>query len=170
MKFCDKCGYALKDEEKYCPSCGADTSVSKTKPKTIMSKVKLLFSKNKKPNTTNKIQTTQNITNNVYAINREYNLSRTYADLESAAHFFMVLSCLAYLLVAIIMFICSYTLEFSKINALLCLIPLVWCLPMTISYSKKTYNSEYVGVRFKINILLFVNFIAGILALCDNSN
>lgn len=47
------------------------------------------------------------------------------------------------------------------------IIPLIWCLPMTIAYSAKIKTNEEVGVGFKICTLLFVNVIAGILMLCD---
>ncbi len=48
------------------------------------------------------------------------------------------------------------------------IIPLAWCLPMTISYSRKVENGESVSLAFKICSLIFVNTIAGILMLCDN--
>ena len=47
------------------------------------------------------------------------------------------------------------------------LIPLAWCLPMTIVYFKKVNRGEDVGTGFKVCTLLFVNTIAGILMLCD---
>ena len=47
------------------------------------------------------------------------------------------------------------------------LVPLAWCLPMTLSYCKKIENGEPIGVGFKICSLLFVNLIAGILMLVD---
>lgn len=50
------------------------------------------------------------------------------------------------------------------------LIPLAWCLPMTISYNRKIKQGEPVSVGFKVCCLLFVNVIAGILMLCDNEN
>lgn len=50
------------------------------------------------------------------------------------------------------------------------IIPLAWCLPMTISYSKKIKNGEPVSTGFKVCTLLFVNLIADILMLCDNNN
>ena len=50
------------------------------------------------------------------------------------------------------------------------LIPLAWCLPMTISYCKKLKNNEPVSMAFKICTLLFVNTISGILMLCDKDN
>ena len=50
------------------------------------------------------------------------------------------------------------------------IIPLAWCLPMTISYSKKIKNNIPVSTGFKVCTLLFVNTIAGILMLCDKDN
>ena len=47
------------------------------------------------------------------------------------------------------------------------LIPLAWCLPMTIVYFKKVNRGEDVGTGFKVCTLLFVSTIAGILMLCD---
>lgn len=48
------------------------------------------------------------------------------------------------------------------------LIPLAWCLPMTIAYSNKIKNNEPVSIGFKVCVLIFVNVIAGVLMLCDN--
>ena len=50
------------------------------------------------------------------------------------------------------------------------LLPLIWCLPMTLSYSEKIKNGERVSTGFKVCCLLFVNMVAGILMLCDNDN
>lgn len=47
------------------------------------------------------------------------------------------------------------------------LIPLAWCIPMTVVYFSKTKKGEPVGTGFKVCSLLFVNTIAGILMLCD---
>ena len=48
--------------------------------------------------------------------------------------------------------------------------PLLWCIPMTTSFSEKAKYGEKVGVGFKICTLLFVSFIAGILLFCRNEN
>ena len=48
------------------------------------------------------------------------------------------------------------------------LLPLLWCLPMTISYFNKIANNEEITVGFKVCSLLFVSPIAGILMLCEN--
>ena len=47
------------------------------------------------------------------------------------------------------------------------LIPLAWCLPMTIVYFGKVKRGEKVSTGFKVCTLLFVNLIAGIVMLCD---
>lgn len=46
------------------------------------------------------------------------------------------------------------------------LIPLAWCLPITISVCNRMNRTEEVGVGLKICSLLFVSPIAGILLLC----
>ena len=49
------------------------------------------------------------------------------------------------------------------------IIPLAWCLPITLSYCKKLKNNEPVSTGFKVCSLLFVSLIGGILMLCDNN-
>lgn len=49
------------------------------------------------------------------------------------------------------------------------IIPLAWCLPMTLNYCKKLQNDEPVSMNFKICTLLFVNLISGILMLCEEN-
>ncbi len=46
------------------------------------------------------------------------------------------------------------------------LIPLVWCIPMTVSVFKSLKNGNPIGVGMKLCTLLFVNTIAGICMLC----
>ncbi len=46
------------------------------------------------------------------------------------------------------------------------ILPLAWCLPITISICDKMKRNESVGVGFKVCALLFVNLIGGILLLC----
>lgn len=49
------------------------------------------------------------------------------------------------------------------------LIPLAWCLPITISICGKMKRNEPVGTGSKVCALLFVNLIAGILLLCRSN-
>ncbi len=54
------------------------------------------------------------------------------------------------------------------LNALLSyLIPLCWCIPMTVIAFKKLNKGERIGTGFKVCTLLFVSLIAGILLLCE---
>lgn len=48
------------------------------------------------------------------------------------------------------------------------IIPLAWCLPMTISYCRKVKRGEPVSTGFKVCSLLFVSLLGGIFMLCDN--
>jgi len=50
------------------------------------------------------------------------------------------------------------------------LIPLAWCIPMTVSYFKKVKYNQPISTGFKVCSLLFVSLIGGILMLCDNEH
>ena len=50
------------------------------------------------------------------------------------------------------------------------LIPLAWCLPITISVCGRMNRGEAVGTGLKVCPLLFVNLIGGILLLCRTDN
>ena len=47
------------------------------------------------------------------------------------------------------------------------ILPLAWCIPMTVSYWNKVKNNEPVGTAFKICSLLFVSLLGGIFMLID---
>lgn len=57
----------------------------------------------------------------------------------------------------------------GTVASVIYIVPLAWCLPMTISYAKRSRNNEYISTAFKVCSLLFVSLVAGILMLCDNS-
>ncbi len=48
------------------------------------------------------------------------------------------------------------------------IIPLIWCIPMTIKVYRAYKDNDFPSMRFNICVLLFVNIIAGILLLIDN--
>lgn len=50
------------------------------------------------------------------------------------------------------------------------LIPLAWCLPITISVCNKMKRNEPVGIGLKICALLFVSLLGGIFLLCRNDD
>ena len=47
-----------------------------------------------------------------------------------------------------------------------CIIPLAWCIPMTVSVFKKLNAGEPIGTGLKVCSLIFVNLVAGICMLC----
>lgn len=49
-------------------------------------------------------------------------------------------------------------------------IPLIWSIPMTISFKRKLRDGEYVSTAFKVCTLLFVSLVAGILMLCMSND
>lgn len=46
------------------------------------------------------------------------------------------------------------------------ILPLSWCIPMTMIYFNKVKNGEPISLAFKICCLIFVSPIAGVLMLC----
>ena len=50
------------------------------------------------------------------------------------------------------------------------LIPLAWCLPITISIFNRMKRNEPVGVGLKVCSLLFVSLVGGILLLCRSDD
>ncbi len=50
------------------------------------------------------------------------------------------------------------------------IIPLCWCIPMTVYVYKYYKGTKDLGVGFKICTLLFVNMIGGILLLCTEAD
>ncbi len=47
------------------------------------------------------------------------------------------------------------------------LIPLIWCIPMTVKVYRAYKNNEKLSVGFSVCTLLFVSLIGGVLLLCD---
>jgi hypothetical protein len=56
----------------------------------------------------------------------------------------------------------------TVIGGLTWLVPLAWCIPMTLHYYKKMKSGEPVGTAFKVCSLLFVSLVGGILMFFDN--
>ncbi len=50
------------------------------------------------------------------------------------------------------------------------IIPLAWCIPMTVSICNNLKNDRPVSTGMKVCTLLFVSIIAGILLLCINDD
>ena len=52
----------------------------------------------------------------------------------------------------------------------LLIIPLAWCIPMTISYFNAVKYNRPVSTAFKICTFLFVSWIAAVFMLCDQEH
>lgn len=50
------------------------------------------------------------------------------------------------------------------------ILPLAWCLPITISIFNRMRDKRPIGTGLKVCTLLFVNLVAGICLLCRNEN
>lgn len=68
------------------------------------------------------------------------------STLKTIAYVFMVIACVVY----------AWTL-----------VPLIWLIPMTLKVNRARKENLPLSLAFKVCTLLFANFIAGILLLCD---
>lgn len=50
------------------------------------------------------------------------------------------------------------------------IVPLAWCIPMTVSVFNSIKTGRPIGTGMKVCVLLFVNVIAGICLLCMDEN
>ena len=66
-------------------------------------------------------------------------------DLDTAIKVFMLLGC---------------------ILMSLAILPMCWCIPMTVVLFKNMREGRFIGIGFKVCTLLFVSLVAGILLLC----
>ena len=76
--------------------------------------------------------------------------------LALAIKIFMVVGCV------------GQSLMLANMGILIMLLPLAWCIPMTVSVFRSLNQGRRIGLPMKICALLFVNTIAGVLLLCLN--
>lgn len=55
----------------------------------------------------------------------------------------------------------------STVSSAFLLIPLIWCIPMTVRYYRYTKEGGTLSTSFKVCTLLFVSLISGVLMLVD---
>lgn len=96
--------------------------------------------------------------------NASISADKPSGGLKTAAKVFMILTCAFAGLVRIIGLILGGYYSYYTFTSF---ISLGWCIPMTVSYFKKTKNSLPVSTGFKVCTLLFVNLLSGIFMLCD---
>lgn len=109
---------------------------------------------------------------------KKKSVDNTNETLRMIAKIFMLLSTIAIGFLSIIIFVLNVIefLDFERQMAeaipifLLCIIPLAWCISMTVHYWKKVGRNEPVSTAFKVCTLIFVNTVSGILMLCDNGD
>ena len=140
MKFCKHCGKYLIDEAVFCPQCGKSTD--DFAPAEERNAIVVA------PSTASPVSAAP-VSPTIPA--QESKEPKPISGLKKAAKALMIVG-------TIIMSLCCY------------IIPLAWCLPMTLSYCKKIKNGEPIPTKFKVCSLLFVSTVAGILMLCDHDD
>ncbi len=148
MKYCTHCGHEVNDEAEICVNCGCRV--------------------------------------------KQKSNSNTGNTLGTVAKVFMIITCASYALVGLMFLIIGFPLMIGAISAppvdsvggvifgvgffvifiyaIIFLIPLAWCIPMTVSVCRKLKNGEPISTALKVCTMLFVSLIAGIMLLCMGDN
>lgn len=147
MRFCANCGNEISDDARFCQVCG-----------TVVTEV------NNIPNNQNQYENPQyaNPVNNPYE-NSSYNqyTNPAYGTYQNPAPYPQFVTPNGLETAAFVLMV------LATIGMGVFIIPLAWCIPMTVYYYKRIHRAEPVGIGFKVCALLFVGVIAGILMLCD---
>ncbi len=154
MKYCNNCGAQLADEAAFCTNCGKAFEQQPVAQQVYAQPTYDQQNYVQQPAQQNYVQQPmqQNYVQQPYA--QPGYVQQPYAQpqpkvsgLATAAKILMIVS--------------TVIMGFY-------IIPLAWCIPMTIAYNNMLKNNQPVSTGFKICTLLFVNTISGILMLCDN--
>ena len=100
-----------------------------------------------------------------YTVPKQAYVAHARSGIGGAAKALMIISMIAMSLMPLVGGLLMGSIVLGLIGAA---IPLAWCLPMTIVYSKSLKRGEPVGTGFKVCTILFINLAAGILMFCDN--
>ncbi len=157
MKFCKNCGAQLADEAAFCTNCGtqaeqvapqqpAAPQQAYAAPQQPYAAPQQQYAAPQQPYAAPQ----QAYPQQAYA-QQPYAPARPTSGITTAAKVFMILGTIA-----------------TSLGGYL--IPLAWCLPMTIVYFKKLKTGQPISTGFKVCSLLFVSLIGGILMLCDKDN
>lgn len=180
MKFCSKCGKELSDDTSFCPECGCPANGApsqNTSCENYYTRYKFCSKCGNKMLEEAVICPSCGCA--ATDANTQEQSKSSGSGLKTAAKVFMIISCSLYALLFVIFSFASIgsciamgaagaAISFGVLlTTLLYVIPLAWCLPMTIIYFRKCSNGEKVGTGFKVCTLLFVNLFSGIFMLCD---
>ncbi len=148
MKYCTHCGHEVNDEAEICVNCGCRV--------------------------------------------KQKSASNNNNTMGTVAKVFMIITCVSYGLVGLMFLLIGFPFMIGAISAppadavgsvifgvgffvifiyaIIFLIPLAWCIPMTVSVNRKLKNGEPISTALKVCTMLFVSLIAGIMLLCMSDN
>ena len=154
MKYCSQCGAQMADEAAFCPQCGAAAGASQQQSQPQYQQPQQTQYQQPQQTQYQQPQQTQyqQPQQTQYPYQQpQYQQPQKESGMKTAAKVFMIIGTVA-------MGVAGY------------LIPLAWCIPMTVSYFKKVKTGQPISTGFKVCSLLFVSLVGGILMLCDNEN
>ena len=155
MKFCSKCGRELFDEAIICPGCGCYAPPPPPRA----------GAQARKEASTYTYQEAYGYEEpTLYPPPPEYASEDSFGPFEYGAEPQVTADISPLKIVAKVFMI------IGTVVSGLYIIPLAWCLPMTIAYCNMIKRKEPISVGFKVCTLLFVSLICGILLLCDNED
>ena len=143
MKYCIHCGAELPAEASFCSACGKpqkQTNEFQYAPQSPQ------VTKPKNPDTLGKVGLAFNIVSIVLIAISALCYVFVCVDLANAIDGYL-------------------TGSFYLWTAFL-LVPIIWCIPMTVILAKKLKNNKPIGVGFKVCTLIFVSLVSGIVLLC----
>ena len=151
MSFCTMCGSKLDDNVIACPTCGSvvegiESNVEYAAPQQTYATP----------------QQTYATPQQAYAAPQNYQVNGQYYNTASQNNEPGKIEGIS-LAVLILMIVGTVAQSWM-------IIPLAWCIPMTISYCNKIKRNEPVGTGLKVATLLLVNTIGGILMLVDDKH
>lgn len=142
--FCNKCGTQIADNSSFCTNCGASVAPASQPQETPIAPQQQNYAPQQGYNPQQGYTPQQGYINQPV-----YGVQQQNSTLSTLAKVFMIL---------------------GTIIMGLYLIPLAWCIPMTVSYCKKVKYNQPISTGFKVCCLLFVSLLGGIFMLCDKNN
>ena len=147
MKYCSHCGTAIPDEAEICMHCGCRVGAPAKKPQNENDKTLGLIAK-------------------IFLIITDVSIA------TSALSFLFIILVFGVLGKTIPGFTPNDQIALAIVNGtfvamlIFALVPLAWCIPMTVVVHRRLRDKQPIGTGFKICVLLFCNVVSGILLLC----